>query len=218
MIVAVAATQMELDPFLAAAGEPADDWQPLVGGVGLLETAVRLGRFLSANEGKVSAVLQFGIGGAYVDPAGSSSLPLLSVCLAEREVLGDLGVVLADRFEYFPDELGGAARFSLSSPLLEQAKQILAQKDIACHSGTFITVNSVSGTALRGEQLRKPWNGLCENMEGAAAARLCLEYNLPLVQLRVISNLVEDRDRRNWRIGEASRKAGELAAMLIKEL
>jgi futalosine hydrolase len=218
MILVIAATQMELDPFLARAGERSNRWTALVAGVGPVETAVTVGRMLAEHHRQISGVLQFGVGGAYLLPSPEEQVGILSVCLAEREVLGDLGICHLDSIEYFPDELGGASSFPLVSPLLARAEGVLKSYSITYHLGTFITVNSVSGTARRGEMLRNHWQGLCENMEGGAVARLCKEYKLPFLEMRVISNLVEDRNIHNWQLRQACERAGEVAAMLIKEL
>ncbi len=218
MILVIAATQMELDPFLARAGEQSHHWTALTTGVGPVETAVTAGRVLAGNHKQISGVLQFGIGGAYILPESAEQVAILSVCLAEREVMGDLGICHRDSIEYFPAELGGSLSFPLQSPLLARAEEVLESLSIPYHSGTFITVNSVSGTARRGEMLRNYWQGLCENMEGGAVARLCEEYALPLLEMRVISNMVEDRNIHNWQLRQACERAGEVAAVLIKEL
>lgn len=39
---------------------------------------------------------------------------------------------------------------------------------------------------------------LCENMEGAAVALACRQLSVPMLELRGISNRVEDRDTRQW--------------------
>lgn len=218
MILAVAATQMELSPFLAVMGDSDGRWKSLVSGLGPVETAVRLGRFLFENSTQIQGVIQFGVGGAYIQPDPVNQVPILAVCLANREVLGDLGIALQDDIDYFPQELGGRAEFSLDNALLKRSRKVFGNNNVTCFSGTFITVNSVSGTARRGEILRRQWDGLCENMEGASAARLCNELNIPLVELRVISNLVEDRNVENWQLQEGCARAAELAALLVKEL
>ena len=218
MIVAVAATQMEMQPFLDLCRGEGISCEHLVSGVGPLETAVTLGRFLAERRDRVRALLQFGVGGAYIAPKPEDRIPLLAVCLAENEVMGDLGVCFPDRVEYFPRDLSGPMRFPLQSSLLTRAAAILDAYGSSYHSGTFVTVNSVRGTSRRGEMLGRHWQALCENMEGAAAARLCREYGLPLVEIRVISNLVEERNRQNWRLREACQRAAELAALLVKEL
>lgn len=218
MILAVAATQMELSPFLAVMGDDDGRWKSLISGMGPVETAVRLGRFLYDNVSQIKGIVQFGVGGAYIQPDERHQVPMLAVCLAEREVFGDLGVTFQDDIEYFPEGLAGKTLFSLDNDLLKKSCKVLEANTIECFSGTFVTVNSVSGTASRGEFLRRRWDGLCENMEGGTAARLCNELNIPLVELRVISNYVEDRNVQNWQLHEACARAGKLGALLVKEL
>jgi futalosine hydrolase len=218
MILAIAATQMELDPFLVRTGEPSNRWMALAAGVGPVETAVTAGRFLAEHHAEITGVLQFGIGGVYIVPDPEDQVGILSVCIADREIIGDFGICHQDSIEYFPAELGGASSFPLTSPLIVRAEDVLKAYGITYHVGTFVTVNSVSGTARRGEMLRNRWQGLCENMEGGAVARLCKEYNLPLLEMRVISNVVEDRNIHNWQLRQACDRAGEVAAVLIKEL
>ncbi|MGW8195068.1 MAG: phosphorylase family protein, partial [Desulforhopalus sp.] len=84
------------------------------------------------------------------------------------------------------------------------------------HTGTFITVNSISATRRRGVMLRSRWGGLCENMEGAAVARACREYSIPWLELRCIANFVEDRDPSTWRLQDGCRKAAETALQVIR--
>lgn len=218
MIMAVAATQIEMQPFLDLCRGEGISCEYLVSGVGPLETAVTLSRFLTERRERVSGLVQFGVGGAYIAPKPEDRISLLAVCLAESEVMGDLGICYPDRVEYFSRDLSGQVQFPLRSALLTRAAEILDSYAIHYHSGAFVTVNSVSGTSRRGEMLGRHWQALCENMEGAAAARLCSEYALPLVEIRVISNLVEERNRQNWRLREACQRAAELAVLLVKEL
>lgn len=218
MILAVAATQMEMNPFLARAGLPGEGWLSLVSGVGPLETAVRLTAALAVRKNEISAVMQFGVGGAYVLEEERATVPLLGLCVATREAMGDFGICLPETMAYFPDSLGGPVSFTLRSPLFERAVEILKKQRIEYHPGTFVTVNSISGTAARGVAVNKHWHGICENMEGAAAARVCAEYNLPLLEIRAVSNMVEDRDPKQWKLSEACIRAGEAAALLLEEL
>ncbi|HEX7239102.1 MAG TPA: hypothetical protein VF263_02460, partial [Longimicrobiaceae bacterium] len=44
---------------------------------------------------------------------------------------------------------------------------------------------------------------LCEGMEGAALAHVCALYGVPFLELRAVSNAVEDRDLSRWRLPEA---------------
>ena len=218
MIVAVAATELEMAPFLRAAGGNAGKARTLVTGVGPVETAVRLGRCLATAHRSLTGLFQVGVGGASIVDGGGARAELLDVCLAESEVLGDYGVCLGESMRYFPEELGTAEVYPLDAALARRAGQTLTGAGIPFRSGNFVTVNGLSGTAARGVMLQRYWQALCENMEGAAAVRLCREYRLPMVEMRVISNLVVEREQGDWRLQEACARAGEVAARLLGDL
>ncbi|MBI4710197.1 MAG: hypothetical protein HY759_03720 [Nitrospirae bacterium] len=71
-------------------------------------------------------------------------------------------------------------------------------------SGAFVTVSTSTGTNKRAKELEKRFNAICENMEGAAVAHVCAMYGIPMLEVRGISNIVEDRDRDKWDIKTAS--------------
>ena len=148
-------------------------------------------------------VIQFGIGGAYV-PTG---LPIRSVVLATEEIYGDVGVVTPDGWKP-ADEIGIPLvhgdpphfnRFPLDSQLVATAAEICR---VRC--GTFVTVSQCSGVQTIGDALHARFNALCESMEGAAAAHICTLYDVPFLEVRGISNLVEDRQPARWDIPGAA--------------
>lgn len=218
MILVVAATEMELRPFIKEMGLSRKGWETLISGVGPVETAVRLGRYLADGGRRIESVFNLGIAGAYIHPQPHPTMPLLSVCLAEREIFGDIGVCHGATIEYFPENLLVETVFSLDHSQLRRASHILEAHQVECYVGTFVTVNSVSGSLARGNFLQQSWDGICENMEGAAVARVCQEFNIPLVEMRVISNLVEDRDPSKWLLQESCERAGNVGALIVKEL
>lgn len=218
MIVALAATQMEMAPFLKHKGESESCCLTLVGGIGPVESTVSLARFLSHSSEKITGVVQFGVAGAYRIPEADNQPSLLSVCLAQREVNGDFGIALNDELQLFSEEIAPESVIELPEELIAKVEQLLSQRGITIFQGTFVTVNSASGTDHRGKILQEKWQGLCENMEGFSVARVCKEYDIPLLEMRVISNMVEDRNLDNWKLSEACQLAGELAAFIIKEL
>jgi len=69
--------------------------------------------------------------------------------------------------------------------------------------GPFHTVSTCSGTAVRGDELQRRYPGICENMEGGALALVALAYGVPFLEVRGISNLVEDRDLSRWDLARA---------------
>ena len=116
------------------------------------------------------------------------------------------------------DSLVAVSSGLLYSMSRDEAEAVLAGGRMACRRGTFVTVSCVSGTSRRGDLLARQHQGLCENMEGAAAARVCREFGLPFLELRCVSNLVEERDLRKWRLREACDRCGEAAALLLQGL
>ncbi len=218
MLLALAATEFEMEPFLRL-----QDWQgagcvTLLTGVGPVETGVRLARYLSENAGKVDGVVNFGVAGAYIGSGTGRKCSLLDICLASQEVFGDFGICFADTVEPLAKEITGQTTFEMDTILLRRAELLLAKHHLSSLTGVFVTVNGVSGTRLRGDMLQKRHDGLCENMEGAAVARVCAEFSLPLLEVRCISNFVEDRDVGRWKLKEASEKSAETAALLIQEM
>ena len=106
----------------------------------------------------------------------------------------------------------------LDRDLLTRVGRILHSKQLSFYTGAFVTVNCASGTAKRGNMLGARYRALCENMEGAAVARVCREFNLPCLELRCVSNLVEDRDTSRWQLKKACRRAGEVTALVTEHL
>jgi futalosine hydrolase len=219
MFLAIAATENEMAPFTERCPGSQERYQVLVSGVGPLESAVSTSRFLERNHTKIRGVVNFGIGGAYLPVQPGQGANILGLCLAQKEVLGDYGVCTGIRVEPFADPaMGGSTEFPLDEGLYERARDIFRRNGMAYTSGIFMTVNGASGTAERGDWLRDRYNAICENMEGGAIARVCREFSLPMLEIRVISNLVEDRPGSPWRLEEACRLSAHSAAVLLSGL
>ena len=218
MFLAVAATEMEMTPLYRMTAGAEARFLTLVTGVGPVAAALQLTRFLCRQEGRVRGIVNFGVAGAYLQIRGLQIANLLDVCLAEREVAGDFGVSYGDDMDYLPKELTGRITFDVDRSLLLQAGLIMQRNGLAPHLGTFVTVSAVSGTRARGENLRQQWQGLCENMEGASVARVAEAFDLPFLEVRAISNMVEDRNPQDWRLEEACAVAADAASCLLREL
>ncbi len=183
--------------------------QPIVlahGGIGQVTMAIQLTRLLC--EFSPMAVLLCGCGGSYP----GSGLQIGDLALAREEFFVDLGVATADKFIPL-DQLnlpqdpelapGFQQRLLLNPDLLNWASEILS--DAVC--GTFVTVNSCSGYPSLSDELQRRSNGICENMEGAAAAQVCAEFDVPLLELRGISNPTGTRSPEQWDIKRGTEAA-----------
>lgn len=218
MHLVIAATQKEMAAFEAFGATDGSFPDRLVSGVGPVEAAFTVGRHLERHHRKIRSVVNFGIGGAYLRQ-GRSQLSLLDICLAEREVLGDFGICCGVDIEPFDGVAFPChASFELDKKLLREAETALARENICAPVTTFVTVCGASASRERGERFGERYQALCENMEGAAVARVCEAYGLPLIEVRSISNLVEDRPGSPWEIDAACSRAAWAAACIIREI
>ncbi len=169
-----------------------------------------------------SLMILFGIGGAYP----STGLAVGDIAVATREVYGDEGVETPNGF-HGTDFLGIPLlkrrsttyfnEFPLDSRLAKKAASN-ARSISAVKSGVFVTVSTCSGVRKRARNLQKKFNAICESMEGAATAHLCAIYGVPLIELRGISNVVEDRDAGRWDIQHASDNCQQAVMNILRSL
>ena len=194
----------------------------VVTGIGAVNTAHALATYFATRDNP-SLVIQTGIAGAYV-PAG---IPVGSVVLADTEIYGDLGVLTVEGWK--PMEVigipvveardGQPARFNyfpLDGKLVARASGIVGT--LIARTGPFLTLSAVTGVRAIGDELHARFGALCESMEGAAAAHVCTMHDVSFLEVRGISNLVEDRDRSKWRIQEAAQAAQAVALRLAENL
>lgn len=193
-----------------------------VGGMGKVNAA-HAATLLLSRPG-VRVLLVFGVGGAY--PASGAQVGDLAV--ATREIAGDEGVLTAEGFrdtQYIGIPLlrSSAANlynvFPASDSLLKPALRILGSgRSDRVHAGAFVTLSSCTGTASRASELEMRYHGLCENMEGAAAAQVALSHEVPWLEVRGISNLVEDRNLTAWNIPRAAEAVQKAVLDILKGL
>jgi futalosine hydrolase len=191
----------------------------LAGGMGKTNAAHALTALLETRP--VRGVIGFGIGGAYP----GSGLSIGSVALATAAVYGDEGVQTPGGWMTtegigIPLWAAGESRtfneFALDAARVERARAALADAGMDVRTGPFVTVSACSGTAALGEAMaRRVPGALCEGMEGAALAHVAAIYQVPLLELRAVSNLVEDRDLSRWRIREAAEAAQEAVRVVV---
>lgn len=214
MYLLICATELEAGPLRALLQGKAGV-ELLISGAGPIETTLTLCKFLARTDKTISAIVNCGIAGAYPD----TGVGLLDICLARREKMGDFGICTGNTISAFDDPaMTSQTDFNLDNSLLACARQILNQEGISYHTGVFVTVNCASGAGQRGEFLRHTHQAICENMEGAALARVCMEFNLPLLEVRCVSNIVIDRDRSKWKLAEAVQKNAEITGLLLTAL
>ncbi len=181
-------------------------------------------------------IINFGIGGAYP----SSGLRIGDIAVADKEVYGDEGLWLKDGF-HTTDVLGipffkkGRKKYFNEFPLDKDIEK-KAMKAIPPHllpkafgikggwrnyqikikSGTFVTVSTSTGTNKRAKELEKRFSAICENMEGASVAHVCAMHGVPMLEIRGISNIVENRDKSKWDIKSAAENCQKVILEILK--
>jgi futalosine hydrolase len=81
-----------------------------------------------------------------------------------------------------------------------------------------ITVNKVSDSELQKKQFVKQFNADIESMEGAALHFVCLQENIPFMQVRSVSNYVGERDKTKWLMKEAIVSLNTELSKLVNQL
>ena len=71
---------------------------------------------------------------------------------------------------------------------------------------TGITVNTITTTTTNTYQLM--YNAITESMEGAALHYVCLQNNMPFLQIRGLSNYIGERNKTLWKIEESLHNIG----------
>ena len=194
-----------------------------IGGVGKVNAAHAA--TLMVSRFNPEALVVFGIGGAYP----SSGARIGDIAIAQEEIAGDEGVLTREGFkdtEYMGIPLLKTttstiySTFHANEHLMNQALQSLdafrTPDHGALHVGSFITLSTCTGTHARARELEERYQGLCENMEGAAAAQVAELHSVPWLEVRGISNIVQDRDLITWDILQAAETA-QLAIQQILE-
>jgi futalosine hydrolase len=189
----------------------------VTGGMGKTNAAHALTALLETR--RVAGVVGFGVGGAYP----GSGLSIGDVAVATSEIYGDEGVLTADDWLSTREigiplvDRGSEPIFNtidLDGAVVRRAEEALCSGNLEPETGAFVTVSACSGTLARGQELHARFGALCETMEGAAYAHVCAIYGIPFAEVRGISNLVEDRDLRRWRLQAAADVAADAARMV----
>jgi len=236
-IVIVASTPLEMGRLLeASAATPIDGKPPLKafrGRIADRETILAVTGIGKANAAAALAalcerfapglVLNVGCGGAF----HGSGLSVGDLAIAASESFADEGVLTPSGWHGLEligipvCEAHGERLFNaipLPAAPAAEALRLARAAGLNALLGPFLTVSTCSGTSRRGEELLRRYPGICENMEGAALAQVALLYEVPLLEVRGISNLVEDRNLARWDLKLAVSRAQELLLDYLNHL
>jgi len=238
-LLVIGATELELAPLLermAGSAPVGGPWTPArqgrLGGTAVVVQALGLGKVRTAAglacaiaRHRPAAVLQVGIGGAYLGSFLSVGLAML----ADVDLELDLGVATGEGWADpsllavplmplpAPAHGGGAPTGGREAATHPALTTILAELT-GLPRGRFATLDTVTADVDTGAALQRRFDVAIESMEGAAAAVVAARLGVPFAELRAVSNVVGERDRRRWDLRGAVRVAASTAARALDDL
>jgi futalosine hydrolase len=197
-ILIAAATKMEIQPFWDLNPEA----EYLITGVGAAATVFQLMNRIENN--KYDIILQVGLAGT-----NTNGLTLGESVIVERDCFADLAVwenkkiINVNELGFtnpndFPFENGWLVNHN-ASVNLTYTKKVKG-----------VTVNLLSDDLNYVNEMKHKYNADVESMEGAALHFVCIQKNIPFLQIRGISNQVGERDKSKWQFKEAIQSSNQL--------
>src|SRR5690606_13027201 len=167
-----------------------------VTGVGMVATAYHLTKLLAHD--RYDLVIQAGICGSF-----DRSIHLGEVVFVQSDRMADLGAEDGDNFiDVFDLGLAGSSDKPYSGKVLVNPSPP-NDLNTGLPAVTALTVNTVTGSQHTTEQLVARYNCQTESMEGAAFHYICICEGVTFLQVRAISNYVEQRNREGWKMEAA---------------
>lgn len=206
---AVAQEQEALQRGLERYYQESDSFNPGIDievvGVGPAQAAACTAKILAENrmkcaeEDRYTFVISAGIAGGFAEHIREGE-----VAIASEIVAVDLGVETADGFQ-FVNELGfGSARMATDQHIVATIAERLERHALSAIVGPIGTVSTATGTQETADERRRRVPGVvAEAMEGYGVAVAAQSFNLPVLEIRSISNRVGPRDRSAWKMKEA---------------
>ncbi|MEJ2667577.1 MAG: futalosine hydrolase [Deinococcales bacterium] len=179
----------------------------LAAGVGKVNTAAGLA--LALERWQPPAVIQFGIGGAYLGSFLSNGMAAVAASELHIDCGAGEGAAWQDlRALGLPLLAGPPALFNQipTDPGLSRALADAAGLPVV----PFATSERVTADFDESERLQSAFDVAIESMEGAAAAQVCAARGVPFAEVRAVSNVVGERNRAAWDVPGAIRCIGRV--------
>lgn len=213
----VAATAAEISPFTEhlATTEKLDhidfDIDLLITGVGSNATTYHLTRYLQHK--KPDLVIQAGVAGAF-DP----KTPLGTVFAVTHDVYADQGVQEKSGFhDIFDLKLANPNELPYKKAMLVNPYTVLVKRT-RLKKAKAITVNEITTQKKRAVYLADRYGAKLESMEGASLHFACLMENTSFLQVRAVSNIVGERNKKKWNLPLAIGNLNKELVRLLESL
>ena len=183
----------------------------LVTGIGVLNSYASLVQFHQNTP--IDRILQIGIAGAYTGARDEVKV-LGTPVIIEKEIVADLGAEDSDSFLSLNDmELGDMEYYESKS--LAIFDDLFGNSLKALPVVTGATVNTATGKEATGILRAEKYGVEVESMEGAGALKFGEDFEIPVLQIRSISNIATTRDRESWDIIGAIKSLRNLCGNIL---
>ncbi|MBL7936301.1 MAG: futalosine hydrolase [Bacteroidia bacterium] len=217
-ILVVSATQFEVKPLLNFLGIAIPttgmnnanidfedkDIQVLITGVGMVNTAFMMGRYINS---LYDVVINVGVCGTF-----NRNFELGQLVHITSDILSEMGAEDGEEFLTYdqinlPGEHVFSENYIISNPFIDSLKKVKG-----------ITVNTVHGNETTIKKVQQLYNPDVESMEGAAFFAGCSRAGGDFIQIRAISNYVEKRDKEKWQMPLAIKNLNDFLITFIKNV
>jgi futalosine hydrolase len=211
----IAATVFEIKPLLEWLQReekinPVLEIDVLITGIGLTATTYALQK--QVNLKKPHLVIQAGVGGCF-----HKEEPLGKVFLIQKETIADQSVMELDKLKTLFDlTLVPADQFPYKNRWLVNENPLL--KKIRLPKVAGISVNEITTDPRKVKLYQKQFNPVVESMEGAALHYVCLQENIPYLQLRSTSNYIAERNKKNWNMQQSIVNLNKALVKILQSL
>lgn len=197
----IAATAREIAPFLLhyrnTQKRPSSvmNTDVLITGIGLTATTYHLTRQLQLKP--PDCVIQAGVAGCF-----DKQMPLGAVVVIKQDTIADESVIEMKKLKTLFDlGLVPQDQFPYTKGWLLNNSALLKKSKLPAVRG--ISVNQITTSKEMIRFYKKEFNPVTESMEGAALHYVCLEENIPFLQVRSISNYIGERNKKNWNMKDS---------------
>ncbi len=176
-------------------------------GIGLVEAI--LNSYKIFIEKKPKLVFLTGLAGAYP----KSNLDIGNIVVATEEIWVDFGRKYKIHYT-LPENLFNSNSVSFDKRWIKKTSSILNECGLYSFSGPLATVCAASYDFQRAEFIEKKYHVLAENMEGFGVAKVAFQFNVNLIEIRIISNLLSEPEK-EWNFEKALFRLNETWKCLI---
>ena len=178
----------------------------LVTGVGMVQTAYSMGKWLS-QKNRYDLAINMGIAGGF-----NATHKIGDVVNVKTDCFAELGAENGNKFLTIKDiGLNTDHEIINNSKVKNKIIKLLAEVN-------GITVNTVHGNEASIKKIKQRLDPDVESMEGAAFMLACKNEKLNYIQIRSISNYVERRNKKNWNIPLAVKNLNKKIVEIISSM